>query len=462
MALKSLWIDEAYSVITALQPLTEIPEYLSLKDCHPPLYYFILHFWISVFGYSENSTRALSFTFYCLMLPAVYALARHYLPRRSALYAVCLAACSPLALGHANNVRMYSLLGLFSALILLTIVKRCSPFLIALVGVAGLLTQYWFAFVFAAGGVLALLFYRQEIFRRYFLGAFLASIVFLGLWGRFLIPQLSGEQGTAPLYIAEMDQGNPLLGLLAVYGGGEALLLYGAVLGLAALRFVKPDREVSVGAKRAIRDGLTLTLVATFIPATISIFKPIFLQKVLIILVPSLALLLAGLLSICPLPLLSTSLCLGVLFLTGVKISEIGNRTAAEDDRKVMNYIIENGSPGDVIVAPGFSYVIALYYQKLLHSESSQKLVGYPKEIEEHPGWQSPRDLKVYGSTFRKEAEEIISSCRNDCRIFLLFGTNREIMPPLDSVLAEKSILENSVPLPGSAHTEIRVYRLQY
>ena len=44
-----LWLDEALTVNIARLPLHEIPAFLR-RDGSPPLYYFLLHFWISWFG----------------------------------------------------------------------------------------------------------------------------------------------------------------------------------------------------------------------------------------------------------------------------------------------------------------------------------------------------------------------------------------------------------------------------
>ena len=54
-----LWLDEALSVNIAKLPVGDIPEALR-HDGHPPLYYWLLHGWMAVFGESDRSVRALS------------------------------------------------------------------------------------------------------------------------------------------------------------------------------------------------------------------------------------------------------------------------------------------------------------------------------------------------------------------------------------------------------------------
>ena len=55
----ALWLDEALTVDIARLPLHEIPEALK-HDGAPPLYYYLLHFWISLFGQSNVAVRSLS------------------------------------------------------------------------------------------------------------------------------------------------------------------------------------------------------------------------------------------------------------------------------------------------------------------------------------------------------------------------------------------------------------------
>src|SRR5690348_16241867 len=54
-----LWLDEALSVDIARLPLGDIPRALR-HDGHPPLYYFLLHGWMSVFGEGDTAVRSLS------------------------------------------------------------------------------------------------------------------------------------------------------------------------------------------------------------------------------------------------------------------------------------------------------------------------------------------------------------------------------------------------------------------
>src|ERR1700747_3241681 len=63
------WMDEAITTGIASHPLSAIPGLLR-HDGSPPLFYFLLHFWIKAFGASETATHWLSLTFGLLTIPA--------------------------------------------------------------------------------------------------------------------------------------------------------------------------------------------------------------------------------------------------------------------------------------------------------------------------------------------------------------------------------------------------------
>src|SRR4051812_46724049 len=66
-----LWLDEALSVNIAKLPITKIPDALR-HDGHPPLYYFLLHFWMRAFGDGDIAVRSLSGVFAIATLPLAW------------------------------------------------------------------------------------------------------------------------------------------------------------------------------------------------------------------------------------------------------------------------------------------------------------------------------------------------------------------------------------------------------
>ncbi len=116
---QSLWYDEAFSVYLAHFNLGDITA-RTAADIQPPLYYYLLHFWIALTGDSEFAVRFLSLFFGVLTVPLIYALARRLfaLPGetgegsggRVGVLAALFAMVAPLYVWYSQEARMYTLI----------------------------------------------------------------------------------------------------------------------------------------------------------------------------------------------------------------------------------------------------------------------------------------------------------------------------------------------------------------
>lgn len=108
----AIWGDEGSSLLLAHYALPGI-WFHAAHDVHPPLYFMLLHGWIAVFGDSILSIRLLS------ALPGVVAvflgtwLVHLIATRRATLLACLLLALLPTAVRYSQEIRMYSLLGVW-------------------------------------------------------------------------------------------------------------------------------------------------------------------------------------------------------------------------------------------------------------------------------------------------------------------------------------------------------------
>lgn len=121
------------------------------EDIHPPLYFWLLHAWLMVFGVSVPAALALNFVIVALTAVVIVKTCRLLAVRAGSVCIVGLTwALTMSTRMAATAVRQYSLLGLFSALLLLLVVlwfnRNRLAYLVALVPVVagGLLTQYLF------------------------------------------------------------------------------------------------------------------------------------------------------------------------------------------------------------------------------------------------------------------------------------------------------------------------------
>ncbi len=87
------WKDEAITTGIASHSLSAIPGVLR-HDGSPPLFYLLLHVWISIFGASEAATHALSLVFGLLCIPAGMWAGWSLFGRRAGVYMAILFAFS--------------------------------------------------------------------------------------------------------------------------------------------------------------------------------------------------------------------------------------------------------------------------------------------------------------------------------------------------------------------------------
>ena len=153
-----LWLDEALTVNIARLPLHDIPDALK-HDGAPPLYYYLLHFWMVVFGQSNSAVRALSGLFAVITLPVGWLCGRRLGGRAVAWTMVVLLASAPFAVYYATESRMYALVILLTGcgfLALARAVDKPRPgnlIAVAVVTAALLYTQYWSVYLVALVGI---------------------------------------------------------------------------------------------------------------------------------------------------------------------------------------------------------------------------------------------------------------------------------------------------------------------
>ena len=104
-----IWYDEACSWFTAKQsfPMGIMDNLLHLDLQHTPLYFFLLHLWIKLFGDSEVAMRTLSLLFGIGTLPLVYIATKKITNNKIALFSLAISAVSPLLVLFSAEVRMY-------------------------------------------------------------------------------------------------------------------------------------------------------------------------------------------------------------------------------------------------------------------------------------------------------------------------------------------------------------------
>src|SRR5947209_1114710 len=91
---QSVWFDEAYSIANSVRPLPELIDELARDLGHPPLHYFVLHYWFQIAGFGAMQARLLTAIFGVVSIPLLYLLARRFTDPASSLVAAFLLAIS--------------------------------------------------------------------------------------------------------------------------------------------------------------------------------------------------------------------------------------------------------------------------------------------------------------------------------------------------------------------------------
>ncbi|AZF02947.1 glycosyltransferase family 39 protein [Pseudomonas sp. R5-89-07] len=108
----AIWGDEGSSLLLSEYAVTDL-WFHAAHDVHPPLYFLLLRGWIEVFGDSIGSIRSMSAIPGAVVVGLGIWLTQQLSTRRAAVLAGLLLALLPTAVRYSQEVRMYSLLGVW-------------------------------------------------------------------------------------------------------------------------------------------------------------------------------------------------------------------------------------------------------------------------------------------------------------------------------------------------------------
>ena len=173
-----LWWDEGYSVYFATEPIGRMLG-LTAHDIHPPLYYALLHGWLSLWQSAQPLVlRLFSLLIGVAALPLLAWLAHTFFPHQARLpqLAMFLLLINPLHLFYSQEVRMYGLalaLGMASTVFFWQIIgaddgkssKRRAYVGYVIAATLALYTLYYLAFLLLAHFVWAAWHFRRQVRR---------------------------------------------------------------------------------------------------------------------------------------------------------------------------------------------------------------------------------------------------------------------------------------------------------
>ena len=408
LGVASLWYDETVSVILAQKDLLALTQHTA-GDIHPPFYYYLLHFWGRLAGWSEFSVAFLSLFFGVVLIALVYRVARAWFDARVARVAALLVAVSPYNLWYSQETRMYTLgatLGLASVYFFVRVIGGQSAvnsrqstvwrdvIAYAIISALGLYTLYYFAFLIIFENLVALIWFIQRAKSRITNHELRSTICELRIW---VLSQLAAALLFAPwLAIAFRQAIDPpvppwrsFIALPTMFIESFSALAFGQSLDpaqtwlllivLAALIAFTliADHNSHITHHELRISNYEFLLAYTFLPLTLiaalSFWKPLYHVRYVFLYSPAFYILLArGIAQIRALKIdlrhYASSLLLGAMVFGAAIIFSDYNfwfapRYAKDDLRGAMRYLAARWRPGDaVLINAGYTYTAFEYY----------------------------------------------------------------------------------------------------
>lgn len=440
-------LDEYYAILTADSPAGIL--HTLRNDPNPPLYFYILRGWMAAFGDSEMGARSLSVVCGVAFVAALGGWVRQFAVERSApVWAMTVAALSPIQVYHSQQARAYALLVLLITLNFWSLwraVRRGGAGRWLLYGASALAALYTHNQFLPLVPAAWLMVWAAGARRREFavLGIVQGALaVFYAPW--FLVVLRQSDPAALEWIVSFWRRTPPLLAIprsLEVMGIGGRLpryyenlsgtpgdavravsIVWSLVLGLAVLHAAWRDRD----APTRVRRPAVFLAVALFAPLAFqfsySVLKhPIYLVGRYDCVAHPAYLALAGFGMAFVQAALARRLgllaWLGPLGVTAVLAAFAlapRYRPAVPPEMESLRYrdrltaaaLGKVTSPDDLVVCLGYGGAAILYEQR--HGGFAGRVTTFPSSTMDHLGWMNPRlALEPDDAALRQEARDL-------------------------------------------------------
>lgn len=371
---QSLRLDEAQSLWQSAHSPLQILNIIS-HDVHVPLYHFIIHFWQVFLGDDVAVQRVFSLILLIIAIPIVYILGKTAFNKQIGLMSALFISISPFMNWYGNEIRMYTLLVLFTVINQLFFVriikfnKETDWYGYAISALFGVYSHYFFIFNLVTAGIYYLInrkVFQKGTFKKFIITAIILAIAFIP-W--LVYVYLSGSSSnTQPLLIkpSSIDFFNTYSRFIFGFQEDSANTIILAIWPISILLGF-----LALGKNKRLNTMSGYFLFAALFPIAlafiVSLFvRPLFVTRYLIVSLPALYIFISWILSLYKgkvsvfLHIALVIAMLGTLF---VQIFNI-NTPVKENYAQVGSYLNANASAHDVVVisAPFTIYPIEYYY----------------------------------------------------------------------------------------------------
>ncbi|HUU84146.1 MAG TPA: glycosyltransferase family 39 protein [Phycisphaerae bacterium] len=433
---KSLWVDEANTVLIAGGGLWEIIESMRL-DSSPPLLHILLHYWMKVFGDGEAAVRSLSAVFGVALVGCVFHVGRRLLSFEGGLIASALVCVSPVQVLHSQQIRMYALLptvGLLSVYFLWRAMRDSrSRFCIAYVAMTllGLYTHYYMLYVLPVHFLMLLV--GGSLRRRLGAWSLCAAVVAVGFlpWIPIFVAQMS-ETGhyswLRPLW-EQRGALNALRQTLDTFAGSiasmsspirnpahfliwERLLVFGglALWGLVHRTQADTRHRMHPGSRSAIAFLLVVPLAIALVVSAVKVpnYVPGRCDQLMF---PAFSLAVAaGLVAVGP-ALLRYALVTAMVAVSAAALWDWYGAPTPKGDKAMAQAIIEYAEPDDAVLCTSLTRASVEYY--LERAGAPVQVLSFPRHVARHRGNLDARRLLQDPEGVRTEARAVADELRS-------------------------------------------------
>ncbi|NOU36189.1 MAG: hypothetical protein HOO88_05425 [Kiritimatiellaceae bacterium] len=471
-----VWLDEAFSIKLAKGSLLQIVQTLS-SDNGSPLFYFLLHGWMRLFGDGEYVLTALTVLLDCAVLAVIPFLLRELFSDSRIRIAgtACAAFCLP-CLHQATNLRYYSLMVLCTVLAWLFFYRAMrrgtmrDGMLFVLFSVAGFYTHTFYLFVPLSQFFVLAIFYRRRLRAGFMVSLFLLAGAVL--WLPSLALQAAGYlSGSTPETVPELERYHGAIGAYLLSISSQMLAIDGMKLlrmGVALILwlfviFQLLRRKNNSTDDRHARELFVAHFLSIGLIVLISLFRPVFwLDKMDLIGLPLVCALTGYAVSKLRFPAAVLALLIAVNLAGAARYTGWRMSGKLTEQRDVIARLGTEISSADAVVETGISHFTAEYYFGQMKIQTGPRYV-FPEIQMTRPSCIDPKKLLDDQQDLAQEASVLVQKLKHVSGRVYVFHSPYEGLAPLYSRLNEALVLERILPVRqhpwGPVYTQVDVYR---
>ena len=376
---QSFWRDEAFSALLSSHSPLEIIR-LTSKDFSPPLYYIVLHYWVSIFGNNEIVFRSLSFVFHIFIAIVAFLIIKRI---TKSIWVQILTTfvifANPFLLQYAFEARQYSLLCLLCLCVTYFLIDR-KYFIASIFLGLGIYTHNFAVFTFLASFIWCLL-QRVNLLKN-LLKLSIIPLISLSFWGSIMLTQW--QHVAREFWITRVTTAI-FTHSLEVYTSGDLIFDLQPLLYLLSLGIIFLASSYWINHKKDkdnyISIFITLSLLPIFITYLISVyFAPIYHERYLIASLPLIIIAIAY--SLWKLYNTIEHIRIPLIFIIGmymIVLVQSSEKIVNISTKPAINWGIEQvislGESGDILISDPINFLEAKYY--LSKSSKNIKLFAY-------------------------------------------------------------------------------------